>query len=118
MAALAAITPANAGTASTGAAVAASDTIARSVMGPKGAYLEIINNGAGTDTITISDHGSTPAGNALGSNKITPDPTVANAGASKIFYIRPDQVNPATNLVTVTHTVTASVTYKLYPVGA
>lgn len=118
MAALAAITPANAGTASTGAAVAASDTIARSVMGPKGAYLEIINNGAGTDNMTISDHGSTPAGNALTSNQISPAPTVANGGASKIFYIRPEQVNPATNLVTVTHSQPTGVTYKLYPVGA
>jgi hypothetical protein len=117
MAALTAIAPVVAGVSSAGAAVAASDTIAQSQLGQRGAYLEIINNGAGTDTMTISDHGSTPAGNALASNKISPDPTVANAGASKIFLVRPEQVNPATGLVTVTHTVTASVTYKLYPIG-
>lgn len=114
MAALVAITPTNAGTNSAGAAVAASDTIARSVMGPKGVYLEIINGNAASDSMTISDHGSTPAGNALTSNQITA--SVVNA-TSRIFHIKPDQVNPATGLVTVTHSVTASVTYKLYPVG-
>jgi hypothetical protein len=115
MAALSAITPVNTGVASTGAAVAASDTIAQSIMGPRGATLEIINNGAGTDTITISDHGSTPAGNQLTGNTIST--TLANAGASKVFKLTNEQVNPATNLITITHTVTASVTYKLYPNG-
>jgi len=115
VAALAATIPTLAGTTSTGAAVAASDTIAQSVMGPNGATLEIINNGAGTDTITISDNGLTPGGNALPSNTYTV--TVANAGASKVFKLTNAQVNPSTNLITITHTVTASVTYKLYPVG-
>lgn len=115
MAALVAITPTNAGTSSAGAAVAASDTIAQAIMGPNGATLEIINNGAGTDTITISDAGLTPAGNALTGGTYTV--TVANAGASKVFDLSNAQVNPTTNLITITHTVTASVTYKLYPVG-
>lgn len=115
MAALAAIIPSIAGTASTGAGVAASDTIAQSIMGPNGATLEIINNGAGTDTITITDAGLTPAGNSLAGG--TYSVTVANAGASKVFDLSNAQVNPSTNLITITHTVTASVTYKLYPVG-
>jgi hypothetical protein len=114
MAALTAITPVLAGVASTGAAVAASDTIAQSILGSRGAYLEIINNGAGTDNITISDAGTTAAGNVLTGG--TYAASVANAGASKVFYIKPEQVNPSTSLVTVTHSVTASVTYKLYPV--
>jgi hypothetical protein len=99
---------------STGAAVAASDTIAQSVMGPRGATLEIINASASVDNITISDNGLTPAGNALTSNQITA--SVA-AGASKVFDISPEQVNPATGLVTITHSQTPTVTYKLYPNG-
>jgi hypothetical protein len=114
MAALTVITPANTGTASTGAAVAASDTVARTVMGSRGAYLEVINGGASTDSITISDPGSTPAGNALSGGTIAG--SVA-AGASKVFFIRPEQVDSSTNLVTITHSYTTTVTYKLYPVG-
>lgn len=115
MALLTAITPTLAGTSSAGAAVSASDTIAQTSLGPGGATLEIINNGAGTDTITITDSGLTPAGNALAGGTYTV--TVANAGASKVFALENAQVNPSTNLITITHSVTASVTYKLYPVG-
>lgn len=113
MAALSAITPVVAGVASTGAAVAASDTIDASVLGQRGAYLEIINGNASSDTVTVTDYGSTPAGNSLTSNTYTV--TVANA-TSKVIHIKPSQVNPATGLVTVTHSVTSTVTYKLYPV--
>lgn len=112
MAALTVTIPANAGTTTSGAAVSGSDTIARSVMGPKGVYLEIINGGGSSDSITISDAGVTPAGNAVG----TVAGSVAN-GASKIFHIKPEQVNLATGVVTVTHSFTTSVTYKMYPVG-
>lgn len=114
MAAMTAITPSIAGTASTGTAVSASDTIAQSIMGPNGATLEIINAGGSTDNITISDNGSTPAGNQLTGN--TYAASVA-AGASKVFDLSNYQVNPSTNLITITHTFTTSVTYKLYPVG-
>lgn len=114
MGALVATTPTNSGTTTPGAAVAASDTIGRSIMGPKGVHLEILNGNAAADSMTISDHGSTPAGNPLTNNQITA--SVTN-GTNKIFHIKPDQVNPATGLVTITHSVTATVTYKLYPVG-
>lgn len=114
MGALTATNPTNAGTTTTGAAVAASDTVARGVMGPKGAYLEIINGNAGADAVTISDSGVTPSGNALAGGTISAS---VPAGQSKIFFLRPDQANPATDVVTITHSVTATVTYKLYPVG-
>ena len=114
MGALAAITPTNLGTVNAGAAVASTDTIAQSVMGPKGCYLEIINGGASPDVVTISDAGLTPAGNPLATGTITD--TVTN-GTSQIFYIGAQSVNPSTNLVTVTHSFTTSVTYKLYPNG-
>lgn len=114
MAALSAITPTNTGTASTGAAVSASDTVAQSIMGPNGATLEIINGGGSTDNITISDNGSTAAGNQLTGNTIAG--SVA-AGTSKVFDLTHAQVNPSTTLITITHSFTTTVTYKLYPVG-
>lgn len=114
MAALTAITPTNTGALSAGAAVAASDTVARAIMGPKGAYLEIINGNASVDNITITDPGVTPAGNALTGGTISA--SVA-ASASRTFHLRPEQVNSTSGLITITHSVTATVTYKLYPVG-
>lgn len=112
MAALTATTPTNTGATTSGLAVGSTDTIARSVMGPKGVYLEIINGNASPDAMTISDASTTPTGAAAAANA----PSVTN-GASKIFHIKPDQVNPATGLVTITHSVITTVTYKLYPVG-
>lgn len=114
MAALSATIPTLSGATTTGAAVAASDTIAQSVLGARGAYLEVINGGGSTDNITISDHGTTRAGNALASNAVS-GLSVAN-GASKVFWVKPEAVNPSTGLVTITHSFTTSVTYKLYPV--
>lgn len=113
MAALTPITPTNAGTVSGGAPVASSDTISTSVMGRSGAFLEIINGNASPDSITISDAGTTPAGNALSGGTY---PGSVTNGTSKIFRIRREQANPTTGLVTVTHSVTATVTYKLYPI--
>lgn len=113
MAALTATIPTNAGTVSAGAAVASSDTIAAALLGKHGALLEIINGNASPDAVTISDAGATPAGNALSGGTIAASVTNATA---KVFYIRREQVNPATQVVTVTHSVTPTVTYKLYPV--
>lgn len=113
MAALTAITPVVGGVTSTGAAVSSSDTIDQSVLGQRGAYLEIINGGGSSDTVTIKDFGTTAAGNSLSSNQYTV--AVAN-GTSKIIHIKPLQYDPVTGLVTITHSFTTSVTYKLYPV--
>lgn len=113
MAALTAFTPTVAGVANAGAAVAASDTIDQSILGARGAYLEIINGNAASDTVTIKDFGTTRAGNSLASNQYTV--SVTN-GTSKVIWIKPEMVDPSTGLVTVTHSVTATVTYKLYVV--
>ena len=110
MAALTAITPTNLGAVSAGAAVAASDTISTTVMGQRGAYLEVINGNASPDSMTITDAGSSPAGNAV----TTIAGSVTNA-TSKVFFIHREQASPTTGLVTVTHSVTSTVTYKLYP---
>lgn len=112
MAALAATTPTRAGTVSAGAAVAASDTIAASIVGSKGCLLEIINGNASPDSMTISDAGSSPAGTPVTSYAAS----VTNATA-KVFFISPKQVDSSAQTVTITHSVTSTVTYKLYPLG-
>lgn len=112
MALLTATRPTAAGVAWSPAAVSASDTIAAADLGSRGAYLVVINGGASPDNVTISDSGSTPAGN--------PASTTANAvanGTSEVMYISPQAVNPATGVVTVTHSATASVTCVLLPIG-
>ena len=112
MAALTAITPTRAGALSAGAAVAASDTISAAQLGAKGALLEILNGNASPDTMSISDASATPTGATAAANA----PSVTNA-TNKVFYIHPSAADPTTGLVTVTHSVTATVTYKLYPLG-
>jgi hypothetical protein len=109
MGALAAVIPTNNGTTIAGNPVAASDTIDQSLLGSKGAILEIINGGGSPDTVAISDSGVTAAGSAA----TNPGSSVTN-GTNKVFFVEPSQVNPATGLVTVTHTFTTTVTYKLY----
>lgn len=115
MAALSATTPTLAGTVTAGAAVAASDTIAQSVMGSLGVYLLITNAGAGVDNVTISDAGLTPAGNPLPSGNMALD--AVSTGTSQIYIIRPAQVNPSTGLVTVAHSQPTGVTYQMWPIG-
>lgn len=113
MGALSAVAPTNAGTTVTGAAVAASDTIAAELLGSRGALLEIINAGGSADNITITDYGTTPAGNPLASNALSGLSVPATTG-DKVFFIAPTCANPATGLATITHSFTTSVTYKLY----
>lgn len=109
MGALALTIPSRAGTLSTGLAVAASDTISRDKLGNSGVLLEIINGNAGADAMTISDASVTPSTAAAAALA----PSVA-AGASKVFKIVPAMLDTA-GLVTITHGVTATVTYKMYP---
>lgn len=111
MGAYTAVTPTNTGATTSGAAVASSDTINVSQMGPRGCLLEIINGNASPDSMTISDAGSTPAGNSPG----TIAGSVTN-GTSKVFKISRSQATPSTGNVTVTHSVTSTVTYKLYKI--
>jgi hypothetical protein len=108
MGALAAVIPSNNGTVIAGNPVAASDTIDQSLIGSRGAILEIINGGGSPDTVAISDAGLTPAGSAA----TNPGSSVTN-GTNKAFYIEPSQV-ASSGLVTVTHSFITSVTYKLY----
>lgn len=110
MAALSATTPSRTGTASAGAAVAASDTISRTILGTRGAFLEVINGNASDDTVTVSDASTTNTGGTAAAISVT-----VAAGTAKIFKVHPQQAAPSTGLVTITHSVTTTVTYKLYP---
>lgn len=112
MALLTATRPTAAGVAWSPAAVSSSDTISASDLGTLGAHLVIINGGGSSDSVTVSDAGLTPAGNAA----TTPANAVAN-GTSEVMYISPKAVNPSTGVVTVTHSFTTSVTYVLLPLG-
>jgi hypothetical protein len=112
MGALTAITPVRAGVVTSGSAVAASDTISAAVLGARGVLLEVINGNASPDAMTISDSTITTSGAAAASLA----PSVTN-GTSKVFKVTPDMADPTTGLVTITHSVTSTVTYKLYPLG-
>jgi tryptophan synthase beta subunit len=112
MGALAATAIVRVGAASPGAAVGATDTIAASLLGGRGAILEILNGNAATDNVTITDFGVTPAGSPLTGN--TYSASLAT-GTNKVFLIVPSQGDPANGgQVTITHSVTPTVTYKLY----
>lgn len=110
MAALSAITPTVAGTTVAGAAVSSSDTIDQSIIGQRGLYLTVINGNGSSDTVSITDASLTRAGNNLPANTYT---VAVPAGTSKVIHIRPEMVDPTTGLVTVAHSVTATVTYQL-----
>jgi hypothetical protein len=112
MALLTATQPTAVGVAYTPAAVSASDTIAQASLGTRGAYLVIINGGGSSDTVTVSDGGFSPAGNA--GTALTN--AVANA-TSEVMFIPPSTVNPSTAVTTVTHSFITSVTYVLLPIG-
>lgn len=102
--------PSRAGVLSSGAAVSASDTISRDKLGTRGVLLEILNGNAAPDVMSISDASVTPSEAAAASNA----PTVVN-GTNRVFKILPSMADPITGLVTITHSVTATVTYKMYP---
>lgn len=112
MAALTATTPVRGGVATPGAAVSASDTVSAAQLGRRGALLEILNGNASTDTMSISDASVTPSG--AGAAALAP--TLATA-TNKVFWLLPSMADPVTGLVTITHSVTTTVTYKLYLLG-
>jgi hypothetical protein len=86
----------------------ASDTIASSVLGDAGCNLRIQTAGTGSN-ITISDSGSTPAGNTTTATAIT-----QGATQIRMVYISPKRVD-VNGLVTITSSSQATMTYELYP---
>jgi hypothetical protein len=105
MALLTTQSPSVQGTAPTYGAVSASDTIIPDV----GMFL-IVKNASGTaDTVTIVIPGTTEFGSAM------PDPTITVpiTTGERWILITPHMADPATSLVTVTHSQTTSVTCAL-----
>lgn len=90
------------------AAVAASDTISGDLVPVGGLIYRVINGNAAPDNVSLSDGGATPVGNP---GTVTPV-AVANA-TTRTFLITQAHINRSTNLVTITHSVTATVTYEL-----
>jgi Ca2+-binding RTX toxin-like protein len=111
MAALTATTTTLAGVAPSPASVAASDTIAEAQFGSAGVILRVINGGASSDTVTITD----PTTTALGSAATNPTVAVAN-GAAKMILIPRTAINPSTGVATVAHSYTTSVTCEVWKV--
>lgn len=113
MAALSLTVPTAAGVVWTPAAVSASDTISSTLLGTGGCYLVIINGNASSDTVGRSDASLTPAGGAAAAftNSVT-------NGTTEVMYIPPKAADLTTGNVTITHTITATVTYVLLPAYA
>lgn len=110
MAALTLTLPSAAGVAVTGTTPTASDTIALSLLGDAGINLRVQTTGTLTN-LTISDAGSTPAGNTT-----TASAVAMTATQIKMIYISPKRADLSTNLVTITASgALTGVTYELYP---
>lgn len=90
-------------------AVSASDTISADSIG---LFLHVKNTSGTADTVTLDDSGTTAGGSAA----TDPTVTVPITTGDKMIYIPPQFVNPATGLVTVTHSQTTSVTCALFRV--
>jgi hypothetical protein len=110
MAALTLTVPTAAGTVVTPLTPTASDTIASSLLGEAGCNLRVQTTGTSTN-LTISDAGSTPAGNTT-----TATPYTITATQIRLIYISPKRADLATQLVTITASgALTGVTYELTP---
>jgi len=92
-------------------AVAASDTIAP-VVGSL-LFLHVKNGNAAADNVTVQDAGRTPAGNT---GTVSPVVVPATTGDRMIGPLLATMADPTTGLITVTHSVTATVTCALVQV--
>jgi hypothetical protein len=90
------------------AAVAASDTISGDLVPTNGLILRVINGGGSPDNVTVSDGGTTPAGNPG-----TVTAVAVTNGTTKKILITQNNINRSTGLVTIAHSFITSVTYEL-----
>ena len=102
--------PTRGGVQTTGTAVTATDTLNRSLLGQRGCLVEVINGNASANTVTVSDASTTKTG-ALAQAVSRSIP----AGQSYMFVVKPEMADPVTRVVTFTHSVTPTVTYKVFP---
>lgn len=110
MAALTSVSITTAGGTPSPTAVASSDTIAAAQFGPSGCILRVINAGGSPDSVTVSDPTLTGLGNA-GTPAAVSVP--ATTGVRMIF-IPLAAINPSTQVATVNHSFTTTVTCELY----
>lgn len=94
-------------------AVAASDTIAGSVIADRGVVLDVSNASGSSINVTISDPGTTPAGNPA-SGSPAGRVVAVGAGAQKQIFVGPKNVDPATGFATITYSAQATVTAEAY----
>lgn len=92
-------------------AVQSSDTIAP-VIGSM-LFLHVKNGNAAADTVTLVDAGTTPAGSAAANPTVT---VPATTGDRMIGPLVASMASPTTGLITVNHSVTATVTCALVAV--
>lgn len=90
-----------AGTALTLVAVNSTDT----VVADDSAVLIVANGGGSPITVTLSDGGSTPAGNPASTTART-----VPAGATRLFPLNSRTNDPSTGVTTITYSSTSSVT--------
>ncbi len=102
--------PNNTKVVATGTAVSSSDTLTAGQVGRNGVLLRVTNGGGGSINVTVTDPGSTAAGNTVTAST----QAVAN-GTSGYFRILPGNVSLTTGLATVTYSGTTSVTYEAVP---
>lgn len=111
MATLTQTVPSRVGTLSPGGGVAASDVVPAAALGVNGALLEILNAGASPDAMTITDSGASAAG-----TPVTNYAASVTNGTNKVFKLVRQQADANGN-ITITHSLTVGVSYKLYPLG-
>lgn len=88
------------------AAVAASDTV---VADPSGLILEVRNAGGSSDTVTITDPGTTPAGSAA----TNPSFAVPATTGVRQYKLSPSFAN-GSGIITISHSFTTSVTCAVF----
>lgn len=111
MAALTSVSITQAGTAPAPVAVAASDTIAANQFGATGCILRVINAGGTQDSVTITDPNLSILGNAVTAPTAVVVPITTGV---RMIFIPLAAINQATQLATVNHSFTTTVTCELY----
>ncbi|GIG63609.1 hypothetical protein Lfu02_79810 [Longispora fulva] len=89
--------------------VSISDTVAAVDIADRGVVLHVRNGAAAPITVTVSDPGRTPAGNA----PTVPTVSVPASGERQVLVTRAN-VDPATGLATVTYSSATTVTADAY----
>lgn len=105
MALLTPTTITTAGTTVTLAAVNTTDTVAAD----DSMWLHVANGSGGSITVTISDSGLTPAGNAATTTAVT-----VGAGAAKLLPLTAKTNSASTGLTTLTYSSASSVTAAVF----